>query len=155
MNLNELLELAQTYHPSAKITRLTKIGSRIVFYGGLGDSSQFAIDLNIDAPKVEQLHMDICVRSNFMAELLSDYDKKFPLVANIILITINGTYLVETKQILVSSVDSFEKWIDKQKNIYYKTPSKIKWAVTNGEYLPWKDGFYVTDAVLTRTTFDI
>ena len=152
MNLNELLELAQTYHPSAKITRLTKIGSRIVFYGGLGDSSQFAIDLDIDAPKVEQLHMDICVRSNFMAEVGNGeiYNRNFPLVATM---NLNG----EQYQTPISSPSNFEKWIQETCPYYNFFKKLQKWSVLQMyENTPKQyKGKEIFAIYLTRTAYDI
>ncbi len=152
MNLNELLELAKKYHPSAKITRLAKIGHRIVFYGGFGNCSQFAIDLDIESPKFEKLHMDICVRSNFIAEVGNGeiYNRNFPLVATM---NLND----EQYQTPISSQSNFEKWIEETCPHYNFFKKLQKWSVLQMcENTPKQyKGKEIVAIFLTRTAYDI
>lgn len=152
MNLNELLELAKKYHPSAKITRLTKIGHRIVFYGGFGDSSQFAIDLDIESPNFEKIHMVVDIRSNFIAEVGNGeiYNRNFPLVATM---NLNG----EQYQTPISSLSNFEKWIEETCPHYNFFKKLQKWSVLQMyENTPKQyKGKEIVAIFLTRTAYDI
>ena len=154
MNLQTLLERAQFYHPN-QITRLVRMGTRIVFYGGMADESQFAMDLGLECPIFERLKMPIEVRPNFIAEIISEYKNSFPLIALLKVETINGVYLTYEHRILVSTIDAFTKWAKNKNNMWFATETKIEWAVTHGDYLPWKDGYQVTNAILSRTIFEI
>jgi hypothetical protein len=150
MTLESLLKLAQQYHPSAKITRLVRWGQRVVFYGGGTDDPQFAIDLGLESPIVEPLKMAVAVRPNFVAELLSGYDKNFPLQMKIQKLDGNS------EKVLVSSIQAFENFIQPfcKRNMLDKKPTRIEWATTFGPYAMWQ-GALVTNITLKREIFSI
>lgn len=152
MTLESLLKLAQQYHPSAEITRLVRWGQRVVFYGGGADEPQFAVDFGLEAPIVEPLKMAIAVRSNFVAELLSGYNSKFPLQMELTKVEANPA----PEKVLVSSLEAFEAFIQQycDRNMLQKKATKIEWATTFGPYAMWQ-GAFVTNITLKREIFVI
>ena len=152
MTLESLLKLAQQYHPSAEITRLVRWGQRVVFYGGGADESQFAVDFGLEAPIVEPLKMAIAVRSNFVAELLSGYNSKFPLQMEL-------SFFEDENQVetcLVSDVKAFEEFIApfSVNNSIKRTKTSIELYVTKTPFPRWR-GSLVSIIVLNRTFFEI